>query len=77
MDDAETLNRRARLRELIRVCFNDSPSDLLRFVEGRTGKRPNQGELSAISKDHSGKSFGEKKAKTLTKTAFLRPGGAW
>jgi hypothetical protein len=65
MDDSETLNRRARLRELIRECFGGKDEELLSFIERRTGKRPNQGELSAIKKDNA-KSFGDKKARNLT-----------
>lgn len=71
MDDAETNNRRARLRELIRECFNDTLADLIRHIAQRTGKAPNQGELSAIQKANSGKSFGDKKAKTLTEQIGL------
>lgn len=66
MDDRETLNRRARLRELIATCFNDRDKDLLDFIEQRTGKRPNQGELAGIQKNDGSKSFGDKKARTLT-----------
>lgn len=66
MDDKETLHRRARLRELIRECFDGKLVNLLSHIEARTNKAPNQGELSAIQKDNSGKSFGDKKAKTLT-----------
>lgn len=65
MDDPETLHRRARLRELIERCFNERIVDLLNHIENRTGTRPNQGEMSAIRRDNSGKSFGDKKAKTL------------
>jgi len=70
MDDAETLNRRARLRELISFCFNNKDEDLRQFIKERTDKLPNQGELSAIQKDH-GKSFGDKKAKVLTEQIGL------
>lgn len=67
MDDTETLHRRARLRELIDVCFGtkDGQKKLLDHIEDRTGKRPNQGELSGLCTDH-GKSFADKKARTLT-----------
>lgn len=65
MDDQETLHRRARLRELIESCFSGSQAALLRHIETRTKKIPNQGELSAILKDDSGKSFGDKKARGL------------
>lgn len=71
MDDQETLNRRARLRELIRECFNDADVELLNHIEKRTGKRPNQGELSAIQKADSGKSFGDKKARNLAEAIGL------
>lgn len=71
MDDKETLHRRARLRELIRECFNDRTVELLSYIESRTGKRPNQGELSALQKDHGGKSFGDKKAKNLAEQIGL------
>lgn len=70
MDDNETLLRRARLRELIDSCFGGSVTLLLDFIEYRTGKRPNQGEMSALKKDH-GKSFGDKKAKTITEQVGL------
>ncbi|WP_430434784.1 LexA family protein [Methyloversatilis sp.] len=66
MDDNETLNRRARLRELIRECFGDKQINLIRHVHHRTGEMPNHGEMSVLTKDHSGKSFGDKKAKRLT-----------
>jgi hypothetical protein len=65
MDDEETLLRRARLRQLIDVCFEAKDVLLLDFIEKKTGKRPNQGELSSLKKDNSGKSFGDKKAKAL------------
>ena len=65
MDDSETLLRRARLRELIDVCFDGKDVLLLDFIERKTGKRPNQGELSALQKDNGGKSFGDKKARAL------------
>lgn len=71
MDDAETLHRRARLRELIEKCFDNRLTDLLSHIEARTGKRPNQGELSALQKDHGPKSFGDKKAKTLAEQIGL------
>lgn len=70
MDDIETSNRRARLRELISFCFNGNQENLLAFIETRTNKRPNQGELSAIQKN-DGKSFGDKKAKALTEQIGL------
>lgn len=71
MDDLETLNRRARLRELIELCFNSTTADLIRHITQRTGKTPNQGELSLIQRDNSGKSFGDKKAKGLTEMIGL------
>lgn len=70
MDDKETSNRRVRLRELIQTAFNGSLEELLRFIELRTGKRPNQGEMSALQKPE-GKSFGDKKAKVLTEQIGL------
>lgn len=72
MDDHETLHRRARLRELILVCFGEEEGQkkLLNHIYERTGKRANQGELSALCKDH-GKSFGDRKAKTLTEQIGL------
>jgi phage repressor protein C with HTH and peptisase S24 domain len=66
MDDKETLHRRARLRELVSFCFDNKPANLLRHISDKTGKPANQGELSALMKDDGGKSFGDKKAKTLT-----------
>ncbi len=72
MDDRETLNRRARLRELIRECFDGKLANLMDHIKDRTGKTPNQGELSALQRDHSAaKSFGDKKAKTLTEQVGL------
>lgn len=71
MDDKETLHRKARLRELIRECFDNKLVNLIRHIEETTGKTPNQGELSAIQKDNGGKSFGDKKAKTLTEQIGL------
>lgn len=71
MDDAETLHRRARLRELINTCFGGKDVYLLNHIEKRTGKRPNQGEISAIQKDNGSKSFGDKKAKVLTEQIGL------
>lgn len=65
MDDEETLLRRARLRQLIDVCFESKDVLLLDFIEKKTGKRPNQGELSSLKKDNGGKSFGDKKARAL------------
>jgi hypothetical protein len=66
MDDAETLHRRARLRELVKHAFGDTDAALLAHIERRTGKKANQGEISTLQKDHSGRSFGDKKARTLT-----------
>lgn len=71
MDDKETLHRRAKLRELIRERFADRTVDLIQYIQERTGKKPNQGELSALQKDDSGKSFGDKKAKTLAEQIGL------
>lgn len=71
MDDRETLNRRARLRELIDQCFDGKLVGLMLHVRGRCGVEPNQGELSALRKDNSSKSFGDKKAKVLTEQIGL------
>jgi hypothetical protein len=71
MDDRETLRRRARLRELIRECFDGKAANLIRFISEKTRKSPNQGELSAIQIDNGGKPFGDKKAKTLTEQIGL------
>lgn len=71
MDDAETLHRRLRLRELIHRCFDNRLIDLLAHIQSRTGKAANQGELSALQKDHGPKSFGDKKAKKLTEQIGL------
>lgn len=71
MDDHETLHRRARLRELIATCFGGKDANLLEHIARRTGKRPNQGELSGLQKDNGGRSFGDKKAKTLTEQIGL------
>ena len=70
MDDRETLNRRARLRELITVCFGGFDKGLLTHILMNTGKSANQGELSALKRDN-GKSFGDKKAKRLTEQIGL------
>lgn len=62
MDSKETTNRRIRLKELINTCFEEKAENLLAYIEQRTGKRPNQGEISALQ---ISKSFGDKKAKRL------------
>lgn len=69
-DDTEMRHRRLRLRELIDQCFNGQQRALLDFVEKKTGKRPNQGEMSGLTKD-DGKSFGDKKAKALAESIGL------
>ena len=71
MDDPETLNRRARLRELIRECFHDNMAELLRHIEANTGSPHNAGEMSAISRPNGGKPFGDVKARNLTKAIGL------
>jgi hypothetical protein len=71
MDDPETLNRRARLRELIRECFHDNGAELLRHIQARTGKPHNPGEMSAICRDDGGKPFGDVKARNLSKAIGL------
>lgn len=65
MDDKETKNRRLRLKELIDFCFDGRQADLIAHIHNKTGKTPNQGEISALLKTDSGKSFGYKKAGTL------------
>lgn len=70
MDDPETLHRRARLRELIRTRFEDKQGNLLAHIRER-GYAPNQGELSALTKDHCARSFGDKKARTLAEQIGL------
>jgi hypothetical protein len=70
MDDAETLHRRARYRELLRECFSDSPSKLLNHIAAR-GFKANQGEISALKKDGSSKSFGDVKARVLAEQIGL------
>lgn len=64
-EDEIAKHRRARLRELVREYFNGSTAELIRAIEARTGTRPNQGEMSALQRENSGKSFGEKKARNL------------
>lgn len=71
MDDKETLHRRARLRELIRECFADEQKHLLEHIRTRTGKLPNQGEISTLCKNNGPRSFGDKKAKKLTEQIGL------
>lgn len=71
MDDSETLHRRARLRELVKVRFGGEQKALLAHILSRTGKAANQGELSLLTRDNSGKSFGDKKARTLTEQIGL------
>lgn len=71
MDNPDTLNRRARLRELIEHCFENNQAALLKHIEARTGRPHNQGEMSAIQRDHGGKSFGDKKAQALANSIGL------
>lgn len=71
MDDTDTLHRRARLRELISHRFEGRDAALLDHIEGRISKRPNQGEMSGLQKDHGPRSFGAKKADTLEKQIGL------
>lgn len=71
MDDAETLHRRARLRELVAVPFKGSLKDLRAHIKKRAGVDANQGELSALQSDKGHKAFGDKKAKTLTEQIGL------
>lgn len=72
MDDPETLRRRARLRELVKKCFDDKLIGLLTHIKERTGKEANQGELSGLQKDNGERSFGDKKARTLTEQIGLQ-----
>ena len=51
MDDSETLHRRARLRELVKVRFGGEQKALLAHILSRTGKAANQGELSLSCAD--------------------------
>lgn|SRR5574343_167954 len=71
-DDATTAHRRARLRELVR-CFGGQIG-LIKMISERSNKEPNQGELSALAKDNSGKSFREVKARNLEKLSGLPTG---
>lgn len=71
MDDKETLNRRARLRELIRECFNGERKQLLAHIFARTKTTQNAGEISSLQKDNGPKSFGDKKAKVLVELIGL------
>ncbi|WP_297360407.1 LexA family transcriptional regulator [Thauera sp.] len=67
MDDEETRHRRLRLGELVEVCFGGEQKALRQHIADRTRKEPNQGEISGLLKlDNSARSFGDKKAKTLT-----------
>lgn len=67
MDDEETRHRRLRLGELVEVCFGGEQKALRQHIASRTSKEPNQGEISGLLKlDNSARSFGDKKAKTLT-----------
>ncbi|GAB4059261.1 hypothetical protein [Uliginosibacterium sediminicola] len=70
-DDAEALHRKARLRELLDTCFGGKQAALSQHIEYATGKKPNQGELSQILKDHSGRTFGDDKARALTEAIGL------
>lgn len=71
MDDKHTLNRRARLRELIREQFDGEQKKLLDHITKTTGKKANQGEISGLANDNSGRSFGEKKGRTLAEQIGL------
>lgn len=64
MDNEETLNRRARFRELLRECFSDSRKALAEHIKSR-GHEPNLTELSNLKKDHGPRSFADKKAGML------------
>ncbi len=67
-------NRRARLRELIEDCYSGRQIDLIRHIQQRTNREPNQGLLSALAKQESGKPFREVKARNLEKDIGLTPG---
>lgn len=72
MDDLETKHRRMRLAELVNSCFAGEQVRLLQHIRARTGKEPNQGEISGLMKlDNPSRSFGDKKAKTLTEQIGL------
>lgn len=71
IDDATTAHRRERLRELIKAY---SQIGLIRHIAQNSGSEPNQGELSALSKPNSGKSFREVKARNLERIAGLPAG---
>lgn len=72
MDDTETRHRRLRLRELVDACFAGSQKALIRRIEERTGEKQNQGEISGLVKlDNPSRSFGDKKARTLTERIGL------
>lgn len=72
MDDEETRRRRMRLAELINEAFCGEQARLLAHIRERTGKQPNQGEISGLIKlDNSARSFGDKKARTLTEQIGL------
>lgn len=73
MDDKYTLNRRARLRELIRDHFGGEQKQLLDHITKMTGKKANQGEISGLAKDHSARSFGDKKGRALAEQIGLSP----
>lgn len=71
MDDTETLHRRARLRELVDGAFDGTLARLVDHIHAKTGKLPNQAELSTLRRDNGPRSFGDKKAKTLTEQIGL------
>lgn len=72
MEDDEARNRRLRLRELIDSCFAGRQKSLIKHIEARTGKAPNQGELSGLAKiDSPSRSFGYDKAKILSEQIGL------
>lgn len=72
MDDEETKRRRMRLAELISAAFGGEQARLLAHIRTRTGKQPNQGEISGLIKlDNPARSFGDKKARTLTEQIGL------
>lgn len=61
-----------RLAELINAAFDGEQARLIAHIRDRTGKQPNQGEISGLIKlDNPARSFGDKKARTLTEQIGL------
>lgn len=72
-DRPAVLHRRARLRELILERFGDRQVDFIAHVAQMTSpqRHLNQGMISQLMRDNSGKAFGEKMAQTLARDAGL------